>query len=262
VLRFSTEVEKWGNGLSAGSPENIDSARNWIDQLQARGGTNISGALDEALKLGVAQTSTSVEFDGSPDPSAGKGSRVCTVVFITDGLPTVGITDPERIVKEIAPNPEQRGSTRIFTFGVGHDVNTKLLDRLAENTRAASDYIRPAEDMEVPIGRFFDKISRPAMTNLKLDLPSADVYDVYPKELPDLFYGTQLTIFGRYKKPGSTAIRLTGQVAGKPADFTYEKTLPGDAAGNEFVEKLWGTRKIAYLLDQIRKSGESREVKD
>jgi Ca-activated chloride channel family protein len=85
---------------------------------------------------------------------------------------------------------------------------------------------------------------------------------VYPRELPDLFYGTQLTVFGRYKKAGQSAIRLTGQVAGKPVDFTYEKALPDSDTNNEFIEKLWGTRKIAYLLDQIRKSGESSEVKD
>ena len=249
VLRFSTEVEKWTNGLANASEENIDSARNWINQLQARGGTNISGALQEAMALNDGDKSTS-------------GSRVYTIVFITDGLPTVGITDAERIAKEIVPDAQSHSGVRIFTFGVGHDVNTKLLDRLAENTRAVSDYVRPAEDMEVPIGRFFDKISRPAMTNLKLELPSAETYDMYPQELPDLFYGTQLTVFGRYKKAGPSAIRLTGQVAGKPVEFTYEKTLPASDPGNDFIEKLWGTRKIAYLLDQIRKSGETREVKD
>ncbi|MGI8907836.1 MAG: VIT and vWA domain-containing protein [Candidatus Sumerlaeaceae bacterium] len=249
VLRFSTEVEKWSNGLQPATEANQDSARNWVSQLQARGGTNISGALQEALDIGRDDTNSS-------------SGRVYTVVFITDGLPTVGITDAQRIAREINPGKSDRNGVRIFTFGVGHDVNTKLLDGLAENTRATSEYVRPGEDMEVPIARFFDKISRPAMTNLKLELPSAETYDVYPRELPDLFHGTQLTVFGRYKKAGQSAIRLTGQVGGKPVEYTYEKSLPNTDSGNEFLEKLWGTRKIAYLLDEIRKSGENREVKD
>lgn len=251
LIRFSTEVERFKEELLPATEEKTAEAKRWIEQLQARGATNISGALKEALLMKKTSIGTTGTTAVAP---------VFTVVFITDGLPTVGTTSAERIQAEVKEHG--LGNVRIFTFGVGNDVNTKLLDALAADTRAASDYIRPGQDMELPISRFFDKISRPAMTNLKLELTNSETYDLYPKELPDLFFGTQLTVFGRYKKPGPTAIRLTGTVAGESAEFTYEKTLPEKEPTNEFVEKLWGTRKIGYLLDQIRAHGESSEVKD
>lgn len=245
VIRFSTEVEKYKDTLQDATKENIEAAKQWIGSLPARGGTNISGALEQALAMA---------------PPKGESGRVYTVVFITDGMPTVGETNADRIVSQIKPGTH--GSIRIFTFGVGNDVNAKLLDRVADETRAVSEYIKPSQDMEVPISKFFDKISRPAMVNLALDMPGGSVYDMYPSPLPDMFYGTQLTVFGRYKKPGPTAIKLTGMVAGKSTEFVYEKTLPEREPSNEFVEKLWGTRKIGYLLDAIRSKGESSEVKD
>lgn len=253
IIKFSTETYKYQESLQPASKDNIEKAKNWISSLRAGGGTNINDALKDALSLpGAAKD--------SDKSTSGAASRVFVVVFITDGMPTVGTTNADDIIRNM--KRETSGNVRVFAFGVGNDVNTKLLDRLAEETRAVSEYIRPGEDMEVPISRFFDKISRPAMTSLKLEMPGAEVYDVYPKELPDLFYGTQLTVFGRYKKAGATAIKVAGMVAGKPADFTYEKTLPDKETANEFVEKLWGTRKIGYLLDQIRLHGESSELKD
>lgn len=246
LVRFSTEVEAFEDKLLPATPEAKERAKNWIGELNARGGTNISEALKAAMQL--------------RDDAKSTGSRIFTTVFLTDGLPTVGITDPQRIISETLA--ASGSNVRIFTFGVGNDVNTRLLDELAEETRAASDYLRPEQDMEVPVSRFFDKISRPALTGLKLDIPGAEVFDVYPKNLPDLFYGTQLTVFGRYKKAGATAIKLSGTRNGEPVELLFEKTLPEQEEGDAFVEKLWATRKIAYLLDEIRKAGESREVKD
>lgn len=248
IVRFSTEVEKYKENLVPGTKESIANAKSWIEKIQPRGGTNISSALEEALKL-----------KPSDDKSSGQ-AHIYTIVFITDGLPTIGTTNIDDILRSV--REQNKGNIRVFTFGVGNDVNTKLLDRLADDTRAVADYIKPAEDMEVPISRFFDKISRPAMANLKLEIPGAEVYDLYPTPLPDLFYGSQLTVFGRYKKPGQSAIRLTGQVAGKSTEFTYEKTFPETETSNEFVEKLWATRKIGYLLDEVRRNGENSELKD
>jgi len=247
LVRFSTEVEPLWEKPREATSQAVDQAKAWISSLQARGGTNISEALERAL---------------APKPSDEVTSRVHTVIFITDGLPTVGTTRPEEILKKAVPAPEAKGSVRIFTFGVGNDVNTKLLDQLAEASRATSDYVRPGQDMEVIIGKFFDKISRPALTNVKLEIPGGEVFDMYPTDLPDLFYGTQLTVFGRYKKPGPTAIKLTGSIGERAIEHVFEKTLPESEGANQFVEKLWGTRKIAYLLDQIRKSGENKELKD
>lgn len=257
LVRFSTDVDTWKPELRAATPDAVDSAKAWIKELRATGGTNISEGLHTALGMKPA--------DGDRATSAaagGAGGRVFTVVFITDGVPTVGQTDPDRIMERAKADMGAAANVRVFTFGVGNDVNAKLLDRLADDTRAAAEYVRPGQDMEAPVGKFMDKIARPAMTGLKLEMPGADVTDLYPKELPDLFHGTQLTVFGRYKAAGATAITLKGAIGGKPVEFSFEKTLPAKETENRFVETLWGTRKIAYLLDSIRRSGETAETKD
>src|SRR5262245_53454561 len=97
----------------------------------------------------------------SPDPS-----RSFTVVFFTDGQPTIGETDPEKILKSVCA--KNTANTRIFTFGVGDDVNAVLLDRLADETRSVSTYVRPAEDIEVKVSSLYGKISHPVLTDLKL----------------------------------------------------------------------------------------------
>lgn len=244
VVRFSTEVDRFRESLVDASPENLAAARRFIADFRATGGTNISGALTAAL----ASTGETT------------GGRVHAVVLLTDGQPTVGVTSPDGILGELAK--ANRASLRVFTFGVGFDVNTRLLDGLADATRGAAEYTKPGQDIELPVSRFYDKISRPAMTGLKLSMPSAGVYDLYPANLPDLFHGSQLTVFGRFKNPGATAITLEGSVGGRPVRHTFEKTLPDSRPEDAHVEKLWGTRKIGFLLDEIRRNGENAETRD
>ncbi|PKO17478.1 hypothetical protein CVU37_08265 [candidate division BRC1 bacterium HGW-BRC1-1] len=244
IVRFSTGVESFRKELVPATPENIAEARQMIGTFKATGGTNISGALETAL-------------DASGNKEA---KRIHTVVLLTDGQPTVGIAQPDQLIAKVAQL--NTSSLRIFTFGVGFDVNTRLLDGLADETRAASEYTKPGQDIELPVARFFDKINRPAITNLKLAMPSAETYDLYPAQLPDLFYGTQLTVFGRYKNAGPTSIMLEGMRGGQPVKYSFEKTLPDSQPENSHVEKLWGTRKIGFLLDEIRKNGEKSETKD
>jgi Ca-activated chloride channel family protein len=226
--------------------------------LTARGGTNISAALERALSRKSSSTTGTLHI----------------VIFITDGCPTVGETNPDRILELVERLQNQAtkadrvaaGSSserlRIFTFGVGHDVNTRLLDRIAELTRAVSEYVRPEENLEVPISSLFDRASRPAVTNLKVSFSPDVVFDLYPKVLPDLFYGDLLTIFGRYKRGGAVLVTVRGEMAGRPVEYTFERSLPDTSSENPFVEKLWATRKIGYLLDELRERGDSAEIRD
>ena len=247
IVRFSTDVENFRKELVPATTENIAEARKMVNGFKAAGGTNISGALEVALGFGKS----------SQDKES---KRLHTVVLITDGQPTIGIANPDQLIAKVAQL--NTASLRIFTFGVGYDVNTRLLDGLSDETRAAGEYTKPGQDIELPVSRFFDKINRPAITNLKLTMPTAETYDMYPTQLPDLFYGTQLTVFGRYKKAGPTAIILEGLRGGEPVKYSFEKTFPESQPDNSHVEKLWGTRKIGFLLDEIRKNGEKQETRD
>jgi len=247
VIKFSTSVTPFRDKLVPANKDYLEAATKWVDGLKTSGGTAILPALDEAL--------------GMRTDDAG---RPFTVVFFTDGLPTVDELDADKIVKKtLAKNS---ANTRIFTFGVGDDVNTTMLDQLAEATRAVSTYVRPAEDIESKVASLYSKISHPVLTDVKLSVGELiRLEEIYPPKLPDLFHATQLVVIGRYNGHGHTAVRLTGMVGAEKKEFIYELTFPEKTAsdtGKDFVEPLWARRKVGFLLDQIRANGEKKELID
>ncbi len=243
VMNFATTVNKYADTLKPASSDEIDQAKNWVDALSSTGGTAIDAALDAALQM-----------------RSGDSHRPFTVVFFTDGLPTVGETNPEKILSKVMDH--NTASTRIFTFGVGDDVNAALLDQLSDKTRAVSTYVRPAEDIEVKTSGLYGKISHPVMTNLKLTPGSGVTFaEVYPTQLPDLFHGSQLVVLGRYHGKGHTAVTLTGSVGKETREFVYEVNFPAKTDEDKsFVVDLWARRKVGYLLEQIRSNGEKKEL--
>ena len=211
------------------------------------GGTAIEEALLKALE---------------PAKSQGEKDRPYVVVFLTDGKPTIGNTDEDSLVANVSKATTDR-SVRIFCFGIGTDVNTHLLDRLAEKTRAVSQYVLPSEDLEIKVSSFYAKINDPVLANLKLAFSGAvKPSKMYPSELPDLFKGDQLVVLGRYSGAGDAAITLTGTVNGKSRSFVYEASFPEKVSDNAFVPRLWATRRVGYLLDEIRLHGDSKELRD
>ena len=187
--------------------------------------------------------------------------RPFVIIFLTDGRPTIGTTDEEQIVKNVTRLNENR--TRIFCFGIGTDVNTHLLDKITEDTRAVSQYVLPEEDLEVKVSTFFSKIKDPVLANPTLKFTGdVRVAKLYPAPLPDLFRGDQLVLVGRYSGRGDSAIILEGTVNGAPRKFTYEVKFPRSADDQEFIPRLWATRRVGYLLDEIRLHGENDELRD
>jgi Ca-activated chloride channel family protein len=247
IIRFSTGTESYKNEMVEASSEEITRAKKFVDGIEAAGGTAIDDALAEALKMTRAA-------EGRPE----------MVVFLTDGEPTIGETN----VDQILANAEKRApkGVRIFDFGVGTDLNAVLLDALANQHGGVPEYATAEEEIEAKISGFASKINSPVMTDLAVDFGKTQVYDVYPKQVPDLFKGGQVTIFGRYKGSGATAMTLTGALQGKKQSFTYEGKLddgegdPEDATS--FIPRLWATRKVGYLLDEIRLKGEKPELRD
>ncbi|MEE8356146.1 MAG: hypothetical protein V3R33_02455, partial [Anaerolineales bacterium] len=183
------------------------------------------------------------------------------------GLPTEGITDIQQIIANIQATASS--SVRLFTFGVGDDVNTVLLDTLAADNRGLSSYVRPQERIDEEVSALFAKIKTPVLTDLVLDFGDILVDEIYPQEIPDLFSGTQLLITGRYRLPagssGQTKIELSGYVNNDKKSFDYEADfVPDEMAGKStsYIPRLWATRKIGYLLSQIRLRGENQEWVD
>ncbi|OWK47257.1 VIT domain-containing protein [Fimbriiglobus ruber] len=243
LIGFASTVHNYESKLLSANSEQLERARKWVDDLRAGGGTAIQPALDAALDM------------RTKDPG-----RSFTIAFFTDGMPTIDERDPAKIVKNVTARADKSENVRIFTFGVGDDVNATMLDQLADATRAVSTYVRPAEDIETKAAALNAKISHPVMTNVKLTTTNVKLSEMYPPKLPDLFHGGQLVVIGRYTGQGASAVKLTGMVGAEERELVYELTFPVKAEANGFVEHLWARRKVGYLLDQIRASGESKEV--
>jgi Ca-activated chloride channel family protein len=245
LLHFATTVTNHTPSLTPATAENLDRAAQWVDSLEAVGSTNIEEALATALAM-------------RPDDSR----RNFTIVFFTDGQPTIGETDPQKLLQGVVA--KNTADTRIFTFGVGDDVNAVLLDQLAEKTRSVATYVREHEDIEAKVSSLYAKISHPVLTNLHLSVGSGvTISEIYPPQLPDLFHGSQLVVLGRYQGHGQAAVKLTGMVGTQAKEFTYDVDFASHTDRHRaFVEDLWARRKVGYLLDQIRIHGENTELKD
>jgi Ca-activated chloride channel homolog len=245
IIRFSTEVEPLFDKLVRANESNRDKANEFIKELKPIGGTAIDDALQKALALRASTDS----------------GRPFVVIFLTDGRPTIGTTDEDQIVTNVKRHNE--GRTRVFCFGIGTDVNTHLLDKITEETRAVSQYILPEEDLEVKVSNFFSKIKEPVLANPTLKFTGdGRVTKLYPSPLPDLFRGDQLVLVGRYSGRGDSAVVLEGTVNGATRKFTYEVSFPREAEEHEFIPRLWATRRVGYLLDEIRLHGENGELRD
>ncbi len=244
VISFSGEEHLMKANLIDAGASGKQTGLKFIENLRAEGGTNINDALVAAFK----------QFQ--------KSDRPAMIVFLTDGLPTVGPTDVKQIVKNVAE--ANRAGVRLFSFGVGYDVNTNLLDKLSADNRAVSDYIEPQEDLEVKVSNFFARVNYPVLSDLKLDFGGVETDLMYPRVLGDLFKNSQLVIVGRYKNNSNAAtIRLTGKVGAREEVFTYNKqSFPEERSDNAFLGRLWATRRVGYLLEAIRLNGENRELKD
>ncbi|MCK5845779.1 MAG: VWA domain-containing protein, partial [Victivallales bacterium] len=245
IIRFSTEAEPFFGKLMKAKPAVIEKAVEYVDALKPIGGTAIHEALTEAMRL---------------RPASSGGKRPYHVVFLTDGLPTIGETAEEAIVKAVS---DINGQTRVFSFGIGTGVNTHLLDRIAQKTCAVSQYVLPEEDLELKLSSFYTKISEPIMTDIKLKFTRRDirVSKLYPHELPDLFNGDQLLVFGRYSGTGPSTVKINGNVNGKNSQIVQDIVFPKRESA-PFIPVIWATRRIGWLLDEIRIHGESDELKD
>ena len=239
LVAFSTDVDAFRQALRPASAR--DDALYFVDQLEAHGGTNINDALLAAARM----------LDDSENG---------LIVFLTDGLPSVGETKEGAIRANV--EAVSGGKVRLFSFGVGYDVNTRLLDGLSGATGAFADYISPEENIEARVGTFFDKVRFPVMTDLALRFEGADAYALAPGALPNLYKGSGLIVAGRYRQAGEATVMLQGRLEGERTTKRYRFRFPERERERDFVARLWATRRVGQLLEAIRLNGEDKELKE
>lgn len=239
IVEFNTDIESFKSHLVNATPENRKAAEQYINDLEPRGGTNIGDALRTAVTILSEQT-----------------ARPGFLVLLTDGEPTVGDTTIPALLK--AANSKRE--IRLFDFGVGYDVNTRLLNKLASMNHGLSSYIEPGESTELALANFYGKIKSPVLNNVKITYEGIQVKDTYPREIKDIFAGNQIIFLGRYKNGGKATLNISGTVNGIAKTFTFPLQFPAMEAGNSSLAKLWAMRRIGHLTEIAQENGNNREI--
>jgi Ca-activated chloride channel family protein len=246
VISFSGEEHLMERSLINADASGRRRGEEFVKGLRATGGTNINDSLLASMK----------QFE--------KNDRPKMLVFMTDGLPTVGETNIDKINANL--QKAKTAEVRIFPFGFGYDVNTALLDKLGSENSGVSDYVQPKEDLEIKVSNFFAKVSSPVLSDLELDLGDVQADLMYPRKLTDLFKGMQLAVIGRYKNANdlkNVAVMLRGKSGRENRSFNYSNLdFPIREDDNDFLPRLWASRRVGWLIEQIRLNGETKEVKD
>ena len=250
IIAYDSEVEAFRPELEKFNEKTRKAALGFVEGIYAGGATNIDGAMKTAL--GQLKDS----------------SRPNYIVFLTDGIPTTGVTNEPEILKNV--KDENQVHARLFTFGVGYDVNSRLLDKMARENHGRSEYVRPNEDIEDRVSRLYQSIESPVMTGVQLEFlfdeaktEEGSLIDrVYPKDSLDLFSGEQLVVVGRYKKPGTVKVVLKGSVDGsqQKLDFPAELTAKSGDESCAFIEKLWAVRRVGEIIDELDLKGKNEEL--
>jgi len=250
VISFSNDVAQFKDALQDFSKDAAkadlkkihDDALAWVDAIAATGGTDINTALLMALR----------QIDASDRPAY--------IVFLTDGLPTAGETDVNKILANISQANAK--NARLFVFGVGDRVNAIMLDKLAEDNHGANEYVLENEDIEAKVSRFYDKVASPVLSGIAVSTSEGvEMCETYPEKMPDLFRGSQMILLGRYKGAGKATVTLTGKAGGEKQAYTYEENFAERENNRDFLPRLWAMRKISFLVSAIRMNPKAENAK-
>jgi len=246
VINFSGEEHLMEPKLIAANAAGIKRGEEFVNGLRPSGGTNINDSLVASIK----------QFENN--------ERAKMLVFMTDGLPTVGEQNVDKIVSNL--KTVKKLDVRIFPFGFGYDVNTNLLDRLGVENSGISDYIQPKEDLEIKVSNFFARVSSPVLSDIDIDFGQLKTDLMYPKNPTDIFKGMQLTVIGRYKNDEdlrNITLRLSGRSGKEAKTYNFQGLdFPKRSSDNDFLPRLWASRRVGWLIEQIRINGENKELKD
>ena len=251
IIDFSTDVRSFRDDFVFATDANVRSALRYLEDIDASGSTNISGALDEALRqsdIGIGRLQDSQD-------------RLPLVLFMTDGAATVGERDPARIAARAS---RSRGETRVFTFGLGADVNIGLIEQLAIEGRGTAHFVRPEEDVERVVELVAARLRTPLLTDVRIGVEGDNVRlsRQYPSGALDIFAGQDLVVLARYDGSGPANVVVTGRANGRQVRWASQRNFARDERDNAFVPRLWATQRIGWLSAERRRNGGSPEIDD
>jgi len=235
IVDFSTEVTSFQPQHVAFNSANESTALNYIADIIASGGTNISGAFELAIP----------QFASASDTTAN------IIIFFTDGQATVGVTNTPGILNILDTlTANQNTEISIFPFGIGTSVNEQLLTLIASGNNGLAAFLGN-DELEDRITEFYLLIQNPVLLNTNMTFSIPIILETYPQPLPNLYIGQQLVVAGRYNENVPLTISLSGTVYGQFVEYNYDLTLEETAVEDyQFLPKVWAKQKIEYLLIQ------------
>jgi Ca-activated chloride channel family protein len=237
LLAFNVAPVSLFDSLRSADEQAISEAMDFLESQRARGGTVLRPAIEAAYRY------------QQPD-------RMLNVVILSDGM----TEQQERVElhKAIAGRPE---GTRVFAIGVGNEVNKPLLEQITEDAGGLAAFISRGDDFSRQANAFRRKLLRPAAANIELDFQGGGVYDLEPQQLPDLFHGSPLRLYGRYRQGGEVAIHFTAEVGGEMINHWLKIELPARAENPE-IERMWAWHRVNRLLKEADRTGSRSSVVD
>jgi Ca-activated chloride channel family protein len=262
-ITYNDKPTECFSSMKDASRENVNQALERLDRMEASGGTNIYDALDVAMSNFSGFTRRFINHN-----------RPAYVIFLTDGLPTVGnVKEADILTNTCSAN---KAHVRLFTFGVGYDVNARLLDKLVGDNHGRGAYVKPNESIESKVSALYTRIKNPFMTDVTASLEHFSTRDDCPSELGDLFEGDQLIRVGRIFANSEASynhldaedcpatLTVNGFINGEQHSFEYPVTLNRSehSRSYQFVEKVWAVRRIGQLLQETQRRGRVEEIVD
>lgn len=238
VITFNIAPNTLFNQTRPANPENLKQATAFLDSQKAVGGTVLRPALETAYRY------------QNPD-------RTLNVVILSDGMTEQA--EQTQLVQLIQKRP---AGSRVFCVGVGNEVNRPLLAQLADQAGGLAAFISQGDDFGRQAQAFRRKLMRPAISNVKVAFEGGNVYDVQPKELPNLYHGMPLRIYGRYQQAGATNVTITGDVQGQPFQQSIKIDLPARNDSNPEIERMWAWKQVDQLLATARERGSVDSVRE
>lgn len=211
-----------------------NTALSFISNLVPLANTNISAAFTACIP----------QFTNAPDDAAK------IIIFLTDGVPTAGITGTQALINHVNGLISQyEVDVNLFNFGIGTDVNQQLLTLLADDNNGVAQFLEN-EDLESSITDFYNLIRNPVILNpVFTATPASALTEVYPLSLPNLYLGRQMMICGRYASPQTVNINFSGNAFNQPISYNYEVALSDSAnQGYQFLTRLWAKQKVEHLM--------------
>lgn len=239
IVDFSTDVRAFRDEFVQATPANLREARSYLASLRAEGSTNISGALDAALRVRTHR------------------EHLPVLVFVTDGEPTVGERNADRIA---AMASQARGETRIFSVGVSADVNATLIEQLAVEGRGTAHFVRNDESVERTVSLLASRLTAPVLTNVRVHADGVRLTQVLPAGPIDVFAGQDVVILARYEGDGRARVELRGDSPDGPVTWSTDARFAERDRANPFVARLWAAQRIGWLAAEKRRGGGGAEL--